>query len=250
MSQSQQPREAIDVVYLPYLPLCERITVGEWELVPRAALVVDDCLDGRSVELIQALADVYVLPEHVRTAAGAFARPSDGRVGDKLEDLQLVEDLRRACIVAVLDVNPSPLDDERDPNAGHWMLTSDNAVLVAHGINHEHGYTGSIIGSRLPEYSLGVSVVEDQDQPHIKRARICARRPTDPTFKPPSLDVAGTASSLRRQTNHRVLGRPKVESNRSQQRTCRLSVCGSHWRRRVMTERRRDARRTMSRRWL
>lgn len=202
MSEWKQSREAIDVVYLPYLPLRDRMNVGDWELIPRAALVVDDCLDDRSVELAQGLADLYVLPDRAGTAAGVFARPRDGRVGGKLADLQLVDDLRRACSVAVLDVNPSPLDDERDPNAGHWMLTSDNAIVVAHGIHREHGYTGSIVGSRLPEYSLGVSIVDSPDTPHIKRARILPPGGLRiPTFKPPPLDVEyadATWASIRR----------------------------------------------------
>jgi hypothetical protein len=185
-----QSPETIDVVYLPYLPLRERVVVGEWELIPRAALTDADCLDERNAELAQGLAGVYVLPEHAGTAAGVFARPRDRRLGDKLNDVRQVDDLRRACVVAVLDVNPSPVEDERDPNAGHWMLTSDNGLVVAHGINHEHGYTGAITGSRVPRWSLGVSVLDDPANPHIPRGRIPP--PGDvriPIFRPPRLDV-------------------------------------------------------------
>jgi hypothetical protein len=197
-----QPRETIDVVYLPYLPLRDRIIVGDWELIPRATLALDDCLDERTDELAQGLADVYVLPAGAGTAAGVFVRPRDGHVGDKLDNPQLVDDLRRACVVAVLDVNPSPLKDECDPNAGHWMLTSDNALVVAHGINRELGYTGSITGGRVARLSLGVPVLEDPENPHIARATIPP--PGDvriPTFRPPTLDAEyaeATWESIRR----------------------------------------------------
>jgi hypothetical protein len=202
VSEAGSERTAIDVVYVPYLPLGARIVVGEWELIPRAALSNDDCLDSRVAELSQGLAEVYVLPEGAGTAVGAFARPCEGHIGDQLDDLAEVRDLRRACVVAVLDVNPSPLlrEDERDPNAGHWMLTSDNADVVAHGINRELGYTGSITGSRVRRQSLGVAVLDDN--PHIPRARITP--PSDlrvPTFRAQPLDAEyanATWESIRR----------------------------------------------------
>lgn len=73
----------------------------------------------------------------------------------------------------MLDVNPSPLapESERDLNAGHRMLTADNALVVAHGIDRKLGYTGTIIGSRLPLLSFGVSVLDDPDL-GIRRATI------------------------------------------------------------------------------
>ena len=175
-------------------PLRERITVGAWELIPRAALAERDCLDARTIELAQGLGAVYVLPEHAGTAAGAFARPREWRVGDEipdLPDLRGVRDLQRACTVAVLDVNPSPLlpDTERDLNAGHWMLTSDNALVVAHGIDRRIGYTGTIVGSRLPVFSFGVSVLDDPEN-GIRRATILPPGGLRiPAFRPPRLDV-------------------------------------------------------------
>jgi hypothetical protein len=205
---------SVDVVYLPYLPLRERVTVGDWELIPRADLNVDDCLDDRALELAVGLADVYVLPAGSGTHAGVFARSHDGRVGDTLDDPQRAHDLRRACTVTVLDVNPSPLlaEDERDPNAGHWMLTSDNAVLVAHRIDGEYGYTSSITGSRVSRWSVGVSVIEDPDNPHLPRAVI--EPPSDvriPTFRRQRLDgeyATSTWVSIRRDDDAaRRLGR-------------------------------------------
>src|SRR6185312_5824006 len=62
VSESTREPEAIDVVYLPYLPLRNRAVVGQWELIPRGALADDDCLDQRAAELARGLAAMYVLP--------------------------------------------------------------------------------------------------------------------------------------------------------------------------------------------
>lgn len=135
---------------------------------------------------------MYVLPEGAGTAAGAFARPCDGRVGDEPLDGSRVRDLRRACVVAVLDINPSPLlpEDEQDPNAGHWALTSDNALLSVHGINHRGGYTGAVTGGRVRRMSLGMSVVEDPINPNLRRAKIPPLGDVRiPTFRPPAFDA-------------------------------------------------------------
>ena len=206
LSQSTPEQEAIDVVYLPYLPLRSRAVVGEWELIPRGELADDDCLDQRAAELARGLAAMYVLPTGSSGGTGGvFARPKDGRLGEEARDLGSLGDLRRACVAMVLDPNPSPLllQDERDLNAGHWMLTSDNAMLVAHGINREHGYTGTITGSRVQRTSLGVSVVDDPENPRT-RPRAVVPPPADlriPWFNPPTLDTEyahATWESIRR----------------------------------------------------
>src|SRR5205085_11143932 len=75
-------KDHVDVVYLPYLPLKNRATVGDWELIPSADLRTADCLDERAEELARGLGEMYVLPRDHRTGAGAFARPRDGHVGD------------------------------------------------------------------------------------------------------------------------------------------------------------------------
>ena len=49
VSESTREPEAIDVVYLPYLPLRNRAVVGQWELIPRGALADDDCLEAWAV---------------------------------------------------------------------------------------------------------------------------------------------------------------------------------------------------------
>jgi hypothetical protein len=136
--------ETIYVVCLPYLPLVERMTVGDWEAIPQSGLREDDCRDARTMQLALGLADLYGLPEQAPSPVGAFGRPRRGHVDDDPEDRQRLHDLQRAVVVAVLDANESPLlpDHERDPNFGHYAMTSDNATGVAHGIKREGGYTG------------------------------------------------------------------------------------------------------------
>lgn len=198
MSKPEEP-ETIYVVYLPYLPLGKRMDVGDWELVPRGDLQPSDCLDDRVVELAGGLADLYVLPDYVRGSAGALARPRHGHVGDDPTDPQRLEDLRRACVVAVLDVNQSPLlaEDEIDPNAGHYALTSDNATVVAHGINRVHAFTGAVSGSRVRNMSLGISVLRDPLDPHAPSSTIASPR------------ICGFPSERRRLTGN-MLTRPGI----------------------------------------
>ena len=144
--QTEQVTDVVDVILMPYLPLGERATVGDWELIPRTALQPDDCLDERTEELARGLAEVYVLPKHARTPVGAFVRPRAGLIGNESQDVQRFNDLRRACVAAVLDPNPDPTlpEDQRDWNAGHWMLSTENATVVGHGINRD-GFTGTSI---------------------------------------------------------------------------------------------------------
>ena len=197
-------QDGIDVVYLPYLPLRERVHVSEWELIPQSDLRTDDRLDDRAEELSRGLAAVYVLPKRGGVAAGAFARQRGGRIGHAAREMRAIEDLRRACVVTVLDPNPSPLlrVSERDLNAGHWMLSTESATVVAHGIHRAGGYTGTIMGSRLPYMSLGVSVLDDPEGVGGPRGEVLP--PADvriPTFRPPRFDAElahATWESIRR----------------------------------------------------
>lgn len=159
MAESQPV--TIYVVYLPYLPLAECASLGDWELIPREDVAEADCLDARARDLALALAAFYALPKEARSV-GAFARLADASIGSEPRDSDDVRDLHRACVIAVLDGNQSSLDpkDARDPNAGHHAMTSDNAVVVAHGINLQHGFTGSVSGSRVPRLSLGITLLE------------------------------------------------------------------------------------------
>ena len=152
------------VVYVPYLPLTDRIVVGEWELIPRQDLQDADALDARTAELARGFAGLHDLRDTTH-AFGAFARPRNGGVGDDPGSAVPLVNLRRALLVAVLDGNQSPLtpEDERDPNAGHAAMTSENALVVANGISYEGGYTGTRSGGRVPTLNLGVSVVADPD---------------------------------------------------------------------------------------
>ena len=100
------------------------------------------------------LAELYDLGR-ATGAFGAFARPLNGRVGDNPNDVAPRRDLRRGLVVAVLDGNQSPLTpaDETDPNAGHSATTSENALVVANGINYEGGYTARHLRGSLSKKS-------------------------------------------------------------------------------------------------
>jgi hypothetical protein len=192
VSEAEQPDpKIIYVVYLPYLPLVAHMAVGDWELIPRSSLGQDDSLDARTAQLAEGLADVYLLPNDARSPAGAFARPHRGRIGDDPTEVDQLRDLQRALTVMVLEVIKSPLlpDDDRDMNAGHYALTSDNARVVAHGIDWEHGFTGAETGSRVRHRSLGMSVLENPLNPDLPRSKIPP--PADlriPAFRTPALD--------------------------------------------------------------
>jgi hypothetical protein len=156
------PPATVYVVYVPYVPLTERITVGGWELIPQRELQDADALDSRTAELARGFAGLHDLRDTTH-AFGAFARPIDGRVGDDPGSTAPIVHLRRALLVMVLDRNQSPLtpEDEHDPNAGHAAMTSENALVVANGISYEGGYTGTMSGGQIPTLNLGVSVVAD-----------------------------------------------------------------------------------------
>jgi hypothetical protein len=159
--------DTIFVVYMPYLPLAERVTVGGWELIPRGELVEADVTDGRVLELAHGLANLYELPPGAGSGFGAFGRLREGRVGDDPLDRAHMVELQRALVVAVVDVNESPLlaEEERDPNAGHRALTSDNATVFTSGIDRESGSTATLSGGRVQVLAGGIQVVRDPDDP-------------------------------------------------------------------------------------
>ncbi len=167
------------------------MSLGDWELIPKSDLRTEDCQDEQAEELARGLGEVYVLPRRARTAAGVFALPHRGKIGDQLQDMQLFGDLRRACVATVLDPNPDPLlpEDQRDLNAGHWMLSTENATVVGHGIDR-NGYTGTSMGSRYPSLSLGVSVLDQPERLNGRRGEVLP--PADlriPTFRAHPFDV-------------------------------------------------------------
>jgi hypothetical protein len=45
------PPATVYVVYLPYLPLTDRVVVGGWELIPQQDLQDADSLDARTAQL-------------------------------------------------------------------------------------------------------------------------------------------------------------------------------------------------------
>ncbi len=127
------------VLLYPYLPLCERQVVGDWELIPVEQLTDGDSPNLAGAQAIRGLADLYDIPGSIGRP-GAVARPREGRVGDNFER-EAMRTLSRAVLVALLAGNPSPLlpEEERSGNEGHMMATSDNAIGYGHPIG-EDGY--------------------------------------------------------------------------------------------------------------
>jgi hypothetical protein len=167
MSETPPTTEIVYVVYAPYLPLGERASIGEWELVPRGDLGDEDAVDPEVAVLARGFASLHELPARVRADVGAFARLRTGQVGDDPRDSGLIVDLTRALVVGVLESNESPLlpEEERDPNAGHRAMTSDNAMVVASGIKRDGGWTAAISGGRVRRIEGGLSVLHDDRLP-------------------------------------------------------------------------------------
>lgn len=119
------------VTYLPYLPLRERVKVGEWELIPRGELVDADALDARALELALGLADLYELPPGAGREVGAFGRREGGRVGDDPQVRSHMTNLQRSLVAPVVEVI------RRSEQGGRTIvsrtLTSDNAMVITHG---------------------------------------------------------------------------------------------------------------------
>lgn len=159
------PRSTVYVVYVPYLPLTSRVRIGEWDLIPKADLQESDAIDAQVTEWARAVAALYALPEPSREPVGAFGCLVEGHIGDDPADATLMQDLRRAFVMAIIDGNESPLiePDERDPNSGHWAMSSENAEVVTYGI--QEGWTSTITGGRIPRLSIGVPLVSTPGLP-------------------------------------------------------------------------------------
>jgi hypothetical protein len=153
------------VTYLPYLPLRERVKVGEWELIPRGELVDADALDARAPELALGLADLYELPPGAGQEVGVFGRREGGRVGDDPHERTPMGNLQRSLVAPVLNVT------RRSEQGGQTMvsrtLTSDNAMVITHGIDRGTGSTAVVSGGRLVEISAGYPVIPDPDYPWL-----------------------------------------------------------------------------------
>lgn len=167
------------VVWLfPYLPLAERMSVGPWTLIPRAALVDDDALSPAAAEQARGIAALYRLPSDGR-GYGAFIRSAEAAVGAEVDQVGLGR-LYQAVVTALLDRNASRADPrEDDYNAGHATCTVENARVHGHGVDDE-GYTAFSYGVMVQKLVGGYRVGRDTDKiepPHelslpIMRGRV------------------------------------------------------------------------------
>jgi hypothetical protein len=135
-------------LYLPYLPIEDRIEIGEWQLIPAAALAGEDGTAPLTLKLAGGLVRLYERPPSYVTS-GAFARVREGKVGDEFGMSEFGR-LRRALLVALLDRNPSGVDSqaERDPNQAWRTYTSEHAQAWGHRIDDD-GYIAEEHGAMV-----------------------------------------------------------------------------------------------------
>lgn len=148
------------MMYAPYLPLRERLTVDGWIVVPAPDLGEDDVAGAFAATAAAGLARLYAL-EKPRTALGAFVFREGVGVGGEVNgtDVRL---MHRALAIGVLDINPPPprLGEEGTGNEGHAAMTSDNAIVYGHGIGAD-GYVAAEYGAMIRTLSGGYNVLRD-----------------------------------------------------------------------------------------
>jgi hypothetical protein len=147
-------------LYLPYLPLEDRVGIGEWRLIPAAVLSEEDAPVPLSLKLARGLVGLYERPPSY-TTSGAFAQPSGGRVGDEF-GLDEFGRLRRALVMTLLDQNPSGVKDQdkRNPNEAWRTYTSEHAQAWGHRID-EDGYVAEERGVMVSVLAGGYNVLQD-----------------------------------------------------------------------------------------
>jgi hypothetical protein len=146
--------------YLPYLPLDERLEIGDWQLIPADSLSVDDVAPSTALGLAQGLVQLYQRPPSF-PARGAFARMSAEKVGDEF-GLDEFGRLRRAVLVTLLDRNPSGVEseDERDGNEAWKTYTSEHAQVWGHPIDEE-GWSAEERGRMVTTLAGGYNVLDE-----------------------------------------------------------------------------------------
>lgn len=158
----EEPAPPYFVAYAPYLPLGDFQTIGPWQLIPRHKLEAEDAAAKAPVRLAKNFAELFELPAPNGSPCGAFLHLLGTRFGVEPADVdQRLMHAFLALALAVIDANPSALDHNRDPNAGHRSMTSENARIAAARISDE-GYTTLLSGSRVPRLDMGVYVGEGE----------------------------------------------------------------------------------------
>jgi hypothetical protein len=151
-----------DLWLAPYLPINLEEMCGPWRLVPFHEFARRHATSQPLYNQTRRLLTAYRLPKAVSTHFGAVVVPCQGRVGDDVLRDEF-RALARALTAAVLDANPSLLLDEDEPNIGHGMVASENALLFGHPLDGGLSYafsTGAVVrrldarhappGTRLP----------------------------------------------------------------------------------------------------
>jgi hypothetical protein len=172
------------VVWLfPYLPTSDRLTVGPWTLIPRAALTDDDAISAEAAERARGVAALYRMPGDDR-GFGAFVRSEQSAVGAEVDE-NAIWRLYQAVVTALLDRNASPAEPrEEDINAGHATCTVENARLHGQGVD-DQGYTAFSYGVMVQQLVGGYQVGRDTakiEPPHELNLPILGRGGVDDVY--------------------------------------------------------------------
>jgi hypothetical protein len=138
-----------DVWLAPYLPLAAQVDISVWRLVPFRDLARRHTVSQPVLNEVRRLRTAYRLTNTSGMPFGALLVPREGRIGDE-QPRELLRPLHRALVAALLDGNPSFLDPDPSPNAGHHMVTSENAVVYGHPLHGGSSYaisTGAMVQS-------------------------------------------------------------------------------------------------------
>lgn len=121
----------------PYLPLSEEVHAGPWSFVPFRDFRMRHARSREVYGEAKRLITAYKLGGKL-SRLGAVVRLTDGRVGDQTSPDDLPR-LERALAAALIDLNPSFLDEE-DPNAGHISASADNARVFGYMLENRGSF--------------------------------------------------------------------------------------------------------------
>jgi hypothetical protein len=161
-----------DLWLAPYIPLSDETVVEPWLFVPFRAFRQRHARGRVTFNEARRLVSAYKLDGTAGLPFGAVILPKDGRVGDDIARESLPT-LWRALVSALIDLNPSFLDqeDQHSGNAANAVLSADNAQVYGHPLTGGHSYVlsqGAMVrhltlrsappGRRLPRIAAPLSL--------------------------------------------------------------------------------------------
>jgi hypothetical protein len=120
-----------DLLVAPYLPAVTG-EVGPWQLVAFSQLAESDSLPAELRDAVLRLVQAYSVLDSPATF-GVVLHQSDGRIGAAV-DPAVVPTIGRALLAGAIANNPrmAVAEEEVPANAGHAVLTSENALVYGH----------------------------------------------------------------------------------------------------------------------